>query len=149
MIDFEDGTPPGPQPGNPGIRLQRGSNWVYTDICNTRRDSDKPEWINFDTVQIGTSTSLPVSAPPPRWDFNDPDFDYDQWFEFMRTSWTVPGGNNYNLNTENSQGCEGFHISFILSNPIGYWNEDTNTTGCGVGACTYAGYICEIEEDSD
>ncbi|EJK64159.1 hypothetical protein THAOC_15138 [Thalassiosira oceanica] len=143
QVDFEDSTPPappGPHPGNPGITLQRGSNWVYTDICNTRRESNKPEWINFDGVMTATSSSLPFSDIP---DPNDPNL--DQWFEFMRSIQAAPGSNNYNLNTENSQGCDGFHISFILTNTLGYWNEATNTTGCGEGACTYSGYICEIE----
>jgi len=153
QVDFEDFTPPGPHPGdipgNPGITLSRGSNWVYTDICNTRRGSNKPEWINFDTVMTTTSTSWPVSDHPPILDFFDPNFDWDQWFGHMRSTAANPGSNNYNLNTENSQGCDGFHISFILTSPFGYFNEETKTTGCGDGMCTYSGYICEIEEDSD
>ncbi|EJK55306.1 hypothetical protein THAOC_24972, partial [Thalassiosira oceanica] len=160
QIDFKDSTPPappGPHPGNPGITFQRGSNWVYTDICNKRKGSNKPEWINFDTVMTGTSSSFPLAPPPPPrsgnlddpnfdWDqyFNDRDFDWDQWFEYFRSTVVAAGSNNYNLNTENSQGCDGFHISFILATKR-YWNEETKTTGCGEGACAYSGYICEIE----
>lgn len=150
-IAFPEFTPRGPQPGNPGIMLQRGSNWVYTDICNKRRGIDKREWINFDTVQTGTSVSLPVPDMPifdPNDNSTSIDEFWERFFEYMKAINAGPGSSNYNLNTENSQGCDGFHISFILWNTVGYWNEQTETPGCNIGSCSWAGYICELEEDT-
>jgi len=63
-IAFNEFTPRWPQPGNPGIFVRCGSNWVDTEICNTRRGSDKKEWINFDTVLTETSESFPDRYDP-------------------------------------------------------------------------------------
>merc|ERR1712176_17322 len=134
---FDHATPPGIQPGSVDITSSRGSNWVNTNICSKydpSKDDDKKEWINFDTLMTSSSQGL----------FNPFNYDHknltrENTIKIFKDWFADPGSNSYSLNTENSQGCEGYHISFVLSTS-GYWNDDHDTNGCGPNACTYRGY---------